>query len=269
MQTVGVIVPISRMAGQLGRLATWLEQSIEFQNVEIYIIHDIQDELTSCDILNLIKRINSPRINFIEQKVGSPGLARNLGLDMVKEDWIVFWDSDDLGRIKELKRVIESASDVEVIICEFEVFQSDTLGLKRIHHSESWKQIAKSPGIWRFVFRKELVSEFRFSEFLMGEDQLFLAKLDLPNRVHLFSKNSIYQYVSDRRGSLTNLKNVKDLAKVVREELLLLALQESASRKFTMNMIVRQCVSLIKFGSFVEKKEGMKILIIIFLKFLQ
>lgn len=266
MQTVGIIVPVTRMAGKLQRLNYWLHEAKMFSNVYIYIVHDKQDEFTAIELSDLVVEQGNPRITIIECEVGNPGQARNVGLALTKEDWIVFWDSDDHGKISKLMEILDSNQGVDVIICNFEIITSDKLIVSKNRHARSWRNVAKSPGIWRFIFKQSLLGETKFSQSSMGEDQLFLARLNLPNCRYAFSDETLYQYVANRKGSLTNERKMFDLVQIIQEEINLLRYQKTSSACFTTRLILFQCVSLIKYGNQNEKKAAFKFLGILLLR---
>ena len=79
MTILSCIVPVSRMANDLVELETWIRDSSGL-DVEIIIVHDVQDEETEEQLANLFASLQDHRLRLIQEQVNSPGLARNLGL---------------------------------------------------------------------------------------------------------------------------------------------------------------------------------------------
>ena len=91
MPILSCIVPVSKMANELFELETWVRNSSGL-DIEIIIVHDIQDEETEEQLVNLFASLQDDRLRFIQEKVNSPGLARNLGLKIAQGKWIAFWE---------------------------------------------------------------------------------------------------------------------------------------------------------------------------------
>jgi hypothetical protein len=67
-------------------------------------------------------------------------------------------------------------------------------------------QLARNPGIWRWVFKSERIGGALFPPYRAGEDQAFLAMLN-PRVCEVYmSSEIIYTYVQNRYGQLTRLE---------------------------------------------------------------
>jgi hypothetical protein len=200
---LSVIVPVSRMAGRLRELETWLRQS-EGLPIEVMIIHDMQDEGTGKDLRILIDRYKSLNIVFLEGHFGSPGAARNEALALDLKKWVCFWDSDDLPHVENVLRAIREADPTdEILIGNYSIINTDKL-TNHFHHN-NLDIVALNPGLWRMVFRSEIIGTLRFAPYRMGEDQLFLVKLNFGSRKVKFSKDIFYSYFRGHPNQLTAL----------------------------------------------------------------
>lgn len=169
-----IIVPVTKMAHRLENLQTWLSKTTN-QEVKILLIHDIADEATSFELKEIVSKFSRLKIELIEKQLNSPGLTRNLGLATVNYEWISFVDSDDLVDVSELLNMIsKSPLDAEIVIGNYKVNSSkDTKLIKTSESIDPKMNVAMNPGIWRMVFRHEVIGMTRFSQYKMGEDQLF------------------------------------------------------------------------------------------------
>ena len=177
--------------------------------MEVIIVHDIQDSKTSAELLNLVERHKGLRIIFIEGEYGSPGAARNVGLDLLNGNWVAFWDSDDLPEVSNVMRAVDtSAPIVEVIIGNFVVEE----GEERIlcEHKRDLNRVALNPGLWRMVFKASVFNEIRFENLRMGEDQLVLISLNLMRREIEFVNQVFYKYVRGHPTQLTSNQSAKN-----------------------------------------------------------
>ena len=198
-----MIVPVSRMAGRLRELETWLRQS-EGSPIEVIIIHDIQDESTGRDLRMLIDRYKFLNVVFLEGHFGSPGAARNEALALDLKRWVCFWDSDDLPHVENaLKAIQEADPKDEILIGNYSIINAEKL--TNHFHQNNLDMVALNPGLWRMVFRSELIGALRFAPYRMGEDQLFLVKLNLGSRKVKFSKDIFYSYFRGHPNQLTAL----------------------------------------------------------------
>ena len=256
--TVSIVVPITRMQGRLQTLRKWLF-SEDATSLEIIIVHDIQDALTGIEIHNIA--LSRPNVQLIEGEYGNPGAARNAGLEIANGDWIAFWDSDDYPDISEFMQLIQNAiiGDNEVAVGGFEVWDSnsETLNNHQIEQGGSSKlfvQVGLNPGIWRWVFRKEVVAGRRFLPIRMAEDQCFLADLDLQGRSIYIGQASIYRYHIGSSLQLT--RDTSAIADLIISITHLSALLKKASllnKDFIMLLILRQIFTGIKKGDYFTK----------------
>ena len=244
-----IIVPVTKMANKLGNLQTWLSKTTN-QEVKILIVHDIADEPTSLELKEIVSKFSRLKIELIEKKLNSPGLARNFGLATVNYEWISFVDSDDLVDVSELLNMIsKSPLDAEIVIGNYKV--SSSKGTKSMKTSESIDpkmNVAMNPGIWRMVFRQEVIGMTRFSQYRMGEDQLFLLDIDFFRRNLFFSNLFPYTYFQNVEGQLTSdRKSVKDISKVIKETIQKFNKSDKSIQSYVGMITLRQMITEFKF----------------------
>ena len=199
---LSVIVPLTRMAGRLANLETWLSESFGFP-ISIVIVHDIRDPYTGIELEELVRNYNHLDIEVIEGIFGAPGLARNAGLESPLATWTTFWDADDLPNPHEVFAAIAQAgSDTEVVIGNFTI--NTAKGSANVEHDAGINNVAFNPGLWRMIFRSSILEGASFSSARMGEDQLFLIDLNLGSRNICFSNKFVYQYFQGDPMQLTS-----------------------------------------------------------------
>jgi len=204
MPILSCIVPVSKMANELLELETWVRDSSGL-DIEIIIVHDVQDEETEEELAILFEKLEDHRLRFIQQKVDSPGLARNLGLRIAKGKWIAFWDADDLPNVHQAMAAINENSNSEMIIGRYIVHQRKT-GREKVssEHDLTLYKVGVNPGLWRMLFRQSILTDRQFSASKMGEDQVFIAELNLNTRTISFTNRVLYKYFKGRPNQLTN-----------------------------------------------------------------
>jgi glycosyltransferase involved in cell wall biosynthesis len=112
---LSVIVPVTKMAGKMNLLASWTIHTLDL-NIEVIIIHDIGDLATGTELKKLIHENSLSNVILIEGRYGSPGFARNAGLEVATGEWFVFWDSDDRPLVNNVMLALSNASASDEII---------------------------------------------------------------------------------------------------------------------------------------------------------
>ena len=260
---LSIIVPITRMHGRLSGLHQWLAE-VDFRKIEVILVHDVQDELTSIDLQSLI--VEYPLIKLIEQTVMSAGLARNAGFRCARANWIVFWDSDDTPNVSALRHFLEHPDKESIDLFVFN-FRIDTRGSISNYRTTTWKDIALNPGIWRIIISKSTISRHSFPSFPLGEDQYFLATLNLPSLRIRYIDEYLYTYQIGANGQATAIKsNLPRLRESLSAINSIQILQKGDSLSFTCILYWRQILTLLKRGSFSIKLEATSIILSNFLK---
>ena len=201
---LSVVVPISRMAGKMELMFSWISNTLN-RDVQIILVHDIQDPRTSDELVQFMSRISQSNVKLIEGIYNSPGLARNAGLELAEGFWVQFIDSDDLPSIEGSLSLIEDArKESDILVGSFTYWDA--------RHNKKWRlastgdarlDLSLNPGIWRLIFRRERIHTANFSQFRMGEDQLFLLENRIFNCQLEFSDREIYRYSVGQSGQLT------------------------------------------------------------------
>ncbi len=240
-----IVVPITRMSGKLEHLASWLER-LPDDDFTVTLVHDIGDEETSFELKELIKKIKNEKITLEEGRFGSPGIARNKGLNILDFEWINFSDSDDLVDVSQiLKMVDNSRPDTEILVGDYWVDSGSDKSLRADSSSKDpFKSVSLNPGIWRMVFRRDVVENFEFINAKMAEDQHFLLQLGYFTRKVQFMPNIVYTYFSSFQGQATrNAKAVSEISKVIPLTLNFLSASEKRSKKYVTVLYVRQIIT--------------------------
>jgi glycosyltransferase involved in cell wall biosynthesis len=245
---LSVVVPATRLHDKTKNLSKWLSD-LHSSEVQVIIVHDVQDDQTSELLRSILDEIGNPSIRFLEGVYNSPGLARNAGLALVDSDWIWFVDSDDLPNISEGLKVIGSATQsAEVLVGAFRVKILDHHLLKSASKNYgSFESVAYNPGLWRMIFRTLSLGDLKFSEYKMAEDQLFLLEFDFFNRNVEFFENHLYTYFQGVVGQLTsNTVAIREIEQVIFRTIeLFIHHHRNETKKFVAIMLIRQTISLI------------------------
>ena len=242
-------MPVSRMANELGELESWIRDSSSL-DIEIVIVHDIQDNETAEQLSGLIENLQDNRLRFIQENVNSPGLARNLGLRIAQGQWIAFWDSDDLPDVKEALASINENLDSEIIIGRYITHQRKS-GSEEVSKESDLNQrkVGINPGMWRMIFRKNVLVGKQFNAIKMAEDQVFIAELNLDSRLVSFTNRVLYKYFKGRPNQLTNSElRITDFLTAF--ELILIAQKQQKSPLHSINFVMLSRILVTTFKKF-------------------
>ena len=255
---IGAVVPMTRMAGRLENLESWLHIAVE-NNIGIVIVHDIQDEKTSSEIHKLVKSLNSSLIRLVEGIYGSPGMSRNAGLQLLDAEYVYFWDSDDVPQIRNLSKIepIFLKQDYDIVIGDFEIANWDPTNKQWLTHKSTRvvngiESLANEIGLWRCGIRKNSIQK-NFTDLLMAEDQIFVAE-NIRNWKIAFVPDLIYRYYKGDPMQLTKNKSaMDDLLIASRISMTLLKKSETQHNRFYAILILRQTISAVKHGKLMVK----------------
>jgi glycosyltransferase involved in cell wall biosynthesis len=200
---ISVVVPVHMMAGKLQNLEKTLKES-QASNLPIQylLIHDGDDQGTAEELRIFVENYSA---EYHQVKFESPGLTRNHGLDFASAPWITFWDSDDLGEPKRLYAAVSIApQDTMVLIGGFKIHSVTSGVTTDIQRPErNLSSLMLNPGGWRFAFRKNYIGNVRFPSFSMGEDQVFLAQLNMKESEVEYIDDYFYTYFKGSDSQLT------------------------------------------------------------------
>jgi glycosyltransferase involved in cell wall biosynthesis len=265
-----VIVPVGSLAGRTENLFKWLK-AIRAKPLEVILVLDDKMDGTRELITEELAKMNDKNITFLSGAYGGPGAARNEAISLVKSEWFAFWDADDLPSVDKFLKMIDEAADTgfKVAMGQFSVkdFESRLTRYFTRAGSRDWElSLAQTPGIWRFAFSSREFQAFRFPTLSMGEDQIYLAFLDLK-KVDVYETNEIvYEYfagmsqqLTQNKYALADLVNAGDILEKISDGELL------GNRRLATFMFIKQQLTQIKKR---ELKVSLNIFFMKLMKFL-
>lgn len=182
-----VIIPVHNTANYIQRcLKSVVDQ--KFKNYEIIVIND-----SSTD--NSKEVITSMGIECLDVNVANAGLARNIGLDIAKGEYVIFLDSDDYFLNDYVFNILNDyILDEDIIHFGFNFGSDPVKG-----NSEFF------PNVWSRVWKRSYIGDTRFLKIAYGEDARFIEDLYSQKfSTEKVLKECLVQYRYPREGSLTN-----------------------------------------------------------------
>jgi hypothetical protein len=242
-----VIVPCHNTFGRESNFQETLSK-IDTNIVQLIVVFDNLDEKSQSRIEQILDNFPELQLDLVKGKFGSPGAARNAGLKIAKQDWVVFWDFDDLPNFQAVKSGIELAilHNYDCVVGGYKTIRVDQKGAEHIHHLNSnyLDQISLNPGIWRFAFSRNILSNHLFPEISMAEDQVLLGKIIMKSPLILVSDQIFYSYFIGDDNQVTRQKHLfSDL--LISSEILLKELEnaQNLNKTFVSRLVLRQLIT--------------------------
>lgn len=207
---VTVVVAIKNMEGLLSNLKKWLSDAID-GGLEVILVLDECNDRTQEEI-ELFAKNSRSKLVILESPEKGPGAARSWGLQHASRSWVAFWDSDDVGNVEALVQTLVDLRQpsTNVIICQYRVatfgFDTPIEKLSDVSKTMKLEDTISNPGIWRMVFSRKFIENILFGASLMGEDQVFFARVLAKSPTIEFNKNCIYTYYKSIPNQLTSRK---------------------------------------------------------------
>lgn len=248
-----IIVPCHNTFGRESNFQETLSK-IDSDIVQLIVVFDNLDEKSQSRIVQILDVYPNLEPNLVKGNFGSPGAARNAGLEIARHDWIVFWDFDDLPNFHAVRNGIELAvlNNYDCVVGGYKTIRADQNGAEDSNHLNSnyLDQISFNPGIWRFAFSRKVISTYLFPEISMGEDQVFVGRILMTLPLILVSDQIFYSYFIGDENQVTRQKHLfSDL--LISSELLLKELDnaQNVNKKFVSRLVLRQLMTAILRGN--------------------
>lgn len=212
MERLSIIVPIHNLKDRTSNLFSWVF-SADISEAQVLLIHDTSDNQDASEIRSAIKHYNN--IELIEEYCNSPGLARNAGLERAEREFVVFWDFDDLPIMNEFKtffcEFVQSGKTCGVGGYSINVLQSGlkSKAYKREILSKDKRKLMVNPGLWRWIFMRQTIGSNRFIKSKLGEDQYFLATLEVFDQEIFIWQGAVYRYFVGDSNQLTKDRSLE------------------------------------------------------------
>jgi len=217
---ISIIVPTFRPGGYLFEcLKSVIDQDFRKDKYEVVIVLNGEKEPYFSDISSFVKD-SQTKFRIIHTSFAGVSNARNIALDELVTDYVVFLDDDDVLSPNYLSSLYSKISDESIVVSDVKTFieNIDDSGDDYIskHYSKcSGTEPFNLVGYRGFLssacakmIPKSIIGDFRFEKNLkFGEDAVFMFAISCKIRnIILADKNAIY-YRRLRPGSATRTRN--------------------------------------------------------------
>jgi glycosyltransferase involved in cell wall biosynthesis len=211
MDLLSVLVPIKNMSGRLTNIEIWLQRISHYNSEVIFIVDSSSDE-TFSDLNTIVDSNNYEKVKIIKGNFGGPGDARNFGIAQATGEWVAFWDSDDNPNVDAFVNMINNAQQAgkQIAVGDWRKVNSN-LEISQAQFKKKYDfnllfflKTVRNPGIWRWAFKRRIIDGVYFPNLLMGEDQVFLANLNIDWLKVYRDKENVYDYIQGNPSQLTS-----------------------------------------------------------------
>jgi glycosyltransferase involved in cell wall biosynthesis len=216
-----IVIPVGGMNPGVKTLKSWFTGDMIEKMFFVFVL-DSLNPFQSEAFKEIINHQQGKNIKILEVSCKNPGEARNSGLQEVQTTWVSFCDSDDQPNLQNMSEVLntKTANYYDVIRGRYGVYRGNTGAIPRKFEvdgdvSNHWDLISFGPGIWRYIFKTELVRDTKFPELSLGEDQIFLMRTFWSAPKIKQSELNFYTYFLGSPDALTsNARNLRQLVQV-------------------------------------------------------
>jgi len=208
---LSIVCPIWKLEGKLQNLQKWLFEISDL--IQVVLVYDESPDNTFIELLQIIEsHPMKAQIKLITGAFQSPGAARNAGLKEVNGEWVCSWDGDDIGFPQVVLNILQEKHGEAIERTTYCFRFNTTTRAGRVVTWPQWtdserlnlQKISIDPGLWRFCIPVKVAQSSEFSNFMMGEDQLYLAKIGIDRLPITFENAISYHYFKNIDGQLTS-----------------------------------------------------------------
>ena len=257
---ISIVVPIGGFPNGSQKLKTWINPGTK-ADIEIILVLDTDDLEVAREIEELVASLPNLSLQVVQSSARNPGAARNLGMEKATSEWVCFWDSDDTGLVDQILSDVELGrqNQADLVVGRFTritVSKDNEIIEEHTSREPTLEGIYLNPGLWRIIFRRSFIQDYRFSDLRMAEDQVFIFGLLQKSPKILFSNSVSYQYYDYPSNQLTKSRNALDDLPHALE--LTVKLYQNLPKRNLVIGILRQYLSTIKFCSVGKKLVATK-----------
>lgn len=210
---VSIIIPVYNVA-------PYLEQCLEsiihqtYKNIEVILVDDGSTDESGAICERYAHQDN--RIQVVHKSYGGVSSARNVALDMMTGEWVLFVDSDDWIETNTLEIILSHKEDQADIIefgfsycnCNTEHEDAQVFFGEILYSNRTALNFLVGGGLpmgmmWDKLFRASVIGDLRFIEGRYYEDTPFIIELLWRARCYQYIPKVLYHYRINREGQIT------------------------------------------------------------------
>lgn len=185
--------------------------NLNYENYEIIVVDDGSTDNT----LEVLSRINNPRLKVISIVNSERAAARNRGAENAKGEYVNFFDSDDLAlpnHLSEAAKAIKQLDNPEIFHLNYEIRTPDQILVKtgktyKVGETANRRLMIENPFSCNGVFiRRDIALKLRFNEdraLSVSEDYELWIRLGSRYPLHMINTVTSTIVLHDSRSVLS------------------------------------------------------------------
>ena len=198
------------MSGLLTNIEIWLQRIFHY-NLEVISLVAGSNNKTFSDLNTIVDSNHYKKVKILKKNFGSSDDVENFGFARASGDCVAFWDSDDIPDVDASVNMINTAQKARKQIA--------VVGLKKVNSNLEKSTImfkirndfnlsyffktVRNPRIWYRAFKKPIMDGVFLPNSFIGEDQIFLANLNIHWLKGFRGKENVYDYKQGNPSQLT------------------------------------------------------------------
>lgn len=228
---VSIIIPVYNVERYLNQcLDSVVNQTLK--EMEIIVINDGSTD----NSLEIIKKYQNlyDLITVIDKKNEGVSIARNLGLEIAKGEYIYFLDSDDYIELNMLEKMyhIAKREDADIVQCGIEIFENNTENKISLYYGqeENLTILSKEEAVKKYlryqipgysvnkIVKRNLIEDLniRFPRISCFEDMLPTLQIFIGANKVVLLREALYHY-RQTPGSLSKTIDEKKVLMYINE----------------------------------------------------
>lgn len=165
-------------------------QTIGFENIELILVDDNSTDKTKNIMIDLSQKYENVKSIFLEENSGSPSKPRNIGIENVSSEYIMFLDNDDSYQNDFCEKMYSTivSNDADIVSCRNYDINGEKISKYHSIFDEKEKFIhldsieedtsllsTTAMAIWNKIYKKSLIlnNNIQFPEGTLYEDVYF------------------------------------------------------------------------------------------------
>lgn len=210
---ISIIIPIYNSEKYLDRCIESIVNQT-YKNLEIILINDGSSD--NCPKICDAWAKKDNRIKVIHKENEGVSIARNIGINNSKGEYITFIDSDDYIDSKMYEKMLEKLNNTDTKLCFCDInivnfdqtitkfnFNNETIITKKDFFETVFNNNAMNFAVWNKLISRKLIGNIRFdSNIYIREDALFLFECIEKIDKICYLNECLYFYQMDSNSTL-------------------------------------------------------------------
>lgn len=216
-ELISIIVPVYNASEYIVRCVESI-QNQTYSNFELILINDGSKD-NSLEICKMLAG-QDQRIVVLDRPNGGASAARNMGLERMNGQYVVFADSDDYVSPSYIENLYKAAKqgDFDIVQCNLESTtdtdkQLDVIAFRQNDVKEVTKKQALNErkykvSVWGKIYCSHVFENFRFQEGIIYEDDAsYYIFIDRAQKIAILDETLYFYYMSENSVMRNDKKN--------------------------------------------------------------